>query len=81
MSYNISIFLSQNQSFMAKNSIPQYKTISKEIIRKIETGELEAGDKVPSENELIKTYKISNTTARKSLLEVELNGWATRIKG
>jgi GntR family transcriptional regulator len=66
---------------MVKNNNPKYLTISKEIIRRIETGELEAGDKVPSENELIKTYKISNTTARKSLLDVELNGWATRIKG
>ena len=66
---------------MVKNNNPKYLTISKEIINRIESGELEAGDKVPSENELIKTYKISNTTARKSLLEVELNGWATRIKG
>ena len=66
---------------MVKNIDPKYLTISKEIIRRIETGELEAGDKVPSENDLIKTYKISNTTARKSLLEVELKGWATRIKG
>jgi len=66
---------------MVKNINPKYLTISKEIINRIESGELEAGDKVPSENELIRTYKISNTTARKSLLEVELNGWATRIKG
>ena len=66
---------------MVKNNNPKYLTISKEIISRIESGELEAGDKVPSENELIKTYKISNTTARKSLLEVELKGWATRIKG
>lgn len=66
---------------MAKNPGSKYLTISKEIIRCIESGELQAGDKVPSENELIKTHKISNTTARKSLLEVELNGWATRIKG
>lgn len=66
---------------MTKNIHPKYMSISKEIIRRIESGELQAGDKVPSENELIKTYKISNTTARKSLLEVELNGWATRIKG
>ncbi|MBW8333573.1 MAG: GntR family transcriptional regulator [Prolixibacteraceae bacterium] len=66
---------------MTKNTIPKYLTISKEIIQRIESGELEAGDKVPSENELIKTYNVSNTTARKSLLEVELKGWATRIKG
>lgn len=66
---------------MIRMNNPKYLSISKEIIRKIESGELLPGDKVPSENELIKTYKISNTTARKSLLEVELNGWATRIKG
>jgi GntR family transcriptional regulator len=66
---------------MTKRIIPKYLVISKEIIRRIESGELHAGDKVPSENELIKTYKISNTTARKSLHEVELNGWASRIKG
>jgi len=66
---------------MTKSENPKYLSISKEIIRRIESGELQAGDKVPSENELIRTYGISNTTARKSLLEVELNGWATRIKG
>ena len=66
---------------MTKNADPKYQEISKEIIRKIESGELRPGDKVPSENELIKTYEISNTTARKSLLEVEIKGWATRVKG
>jgi GntR family transcriptional regulator len=64
-----------------KNSIPKYILISKEIIRKIHSGEYQPGDQIPSENELIKTYTISNTTARKSLLEVELQGWASRIKG
>ena len=66
---------------MTNNKSPKYLIISNEIINSIESGELQAGDKVPSENELIKTYNISNTTARKSLLEVEHNGWATRIKG
>ena len=66
---------------MTMKANPKYLAISKEIIRKIESGELQPGDKVPSENELIKTYKISNTTARKSLLKAELNGWVTRIKG
>ncbi|SFZ93579.1 GntR family transcriptional regulator [Flaviramulus basaltis] len=61
--------------------IPKYITISKEIIQKISSGEFQPGDKIPSENELIEIYSISNTTARKSLLEVELQGWAKRIKG
>lgn len=66
---------------MTKKSDPKYQTISRDIISRIESGELQAGDRVPSENELIKMYKVSNTTARKSLLEIEFNGWATRVKG
>ena len=60
---------------------PKYIQISEEIIKTIESGKLQPGDKVPSENELIKKYNISNTTARKSLLEIELKGWALRMKG
>jgi GntR family transcriptional regulator len=60
---------------------PKFITISEGIIARIKAGELLPGDKVPSENELISTYKISNTTARKCLLEIESKGWARRIKG
>ncbi len=60
---------------------PKYIVISNEIIQKIEAGELQPGDKIPSENELIKNYNISNTTARKCLLELEHQGWASRVKG
>lgn len=64
-----------------KKKIPKYISISNKIIDKIKSGDLQPGDKVPSENELIKMYSVSNTTARKSLLEIELKGWANRIKG
>ncbi|ASO06476.1 GntR family transcriptional regulator [Arenibacter sp. M-2] len=64
-----------------KNATPKYISISKELIQKIESGEYQPGDKIPSENELIEMYSVSNTTARKSLLEVELRGWANRIRG
>ncbi|MFT2008280.1 GntR family transcriptional regulator [Pontibacter sp. 13R65] len=60
---------------------PKFISISEEIIEKIKMGELQPGDKIPSENELIKSYNVSNTTARKSLLEIESKGWAQRIKG
>lgn len=60
---------------------PKFITISEEIIERIKSGELQPGDKIPSENELIKAYQVSNTTARKSLLEIELKGWGRRIKG
>lgn len=60
---------------------PKFISISENIIEKIKKGELLPGDRIPSENELIKQYGVSNTTARKSLLEIESKGWAQRIKG
>lgn len=59
----------------------KFKSISDEIVSRIRSGEFLPGDKVPSENEIISQYGVSNTTARKALLEIELNGWARRIKG
>jgi len=59
----------------------KFLDLSDSIIEKIKGGELLPGDKIPSENELIKKYKISNTTARKVLLEIESKGWGRRIKG
>jgi GntR family transcriptional regulator len=60
---------------------PKFLELSDRIIEKINEGEYLPGDKIPSENELIKKFRISNTTARKVLLEIESKGWVRRIKG
>ena len=60
---------------------PKFLELSDRIIEKIKEGEFLPGDKIPSENELIKKFRISNTTARKVLLEIESKGWVRRIKG
>lgn len=60
---------------------PKFVMISEVIINKINVGELLPGDKVPSENELISKFGVSNTTARKSLQLIESEGYAQRIKG
>ncbi len=60
---------------------PKFIELSEAIIENIKSGELLPGDKIPSENELINTHKISNTTARKVLSQIESEGWARRIKG
>ncbi len=60
---------------------PKFIAISDTIITKIKSGELLPGHQIPSENELIKTFQVSNTTARKSLLDLESKGWVKRIKG
>lgn len=62
-------------------TVPKYYQISRQIIEMICSGKLEPGMQIPSENEIINEYKVSNTTARRSLQEIEAAGWGTRIKG
>ena len=61
--------------------IPKYFRISQEIVHSISDGELLPGAKILSENEIIKQYHVSNTTARKALQQLENEGWVLRIKG
>ena len=61
--------------------LPKYFEISRAIISMIQHGEMPTGSAVPSENEIIEKYKVSNTTARKALHELEKAGWVTRVKG
>jgi GntR family transcriptional regulator len=64
-----------------KHAPPKYFLISRKIIGLIQLGKLAPGAPVPSENEIIERFKVSNTTARKTLHELEKEGWVTRIKG
>jgi GntR family transcriptional regulator len=60
---------------------PKYYQISRQIIATIRSGQLRPGMQISSENEIIRKYGVSNTTARRSLQEIERAGWGTRIKG
>jgi GntR family transcriptional regulator len=62
-------------------SPPKYFQIRSDIINLISRGELTPGSPVPSENEIIEKYRVSNTTARKALHELEKEGWVNRVKG
>ena len=68
-------------SLRSRPALPKYYQISQAIIARIQSGSLAVGAKVPSENEIIQTYGVSNTTARRALAEIESAGWARRIKG
>ena len=68
--------MSENTDFL-----PKYYQISLEIIDLIRTGKLPPGSQIPSENDIIRQYEVSNTTARKVLQEIENGGWVTRIRG
>lgn len=64
-----------------EKSLPKYFQITREITARIQRGDLLPGSLVPSENEIIDQYKVSNTTARKALHELEKAGWVQRVRG
>jgi len=65
----------------AEQLVPKYFQITRTITAQIQRGDLQPGSLVPSENEIIEQYKVSNTTARKALHELEKAGWVQRVRG
>ena len=60
---------------------PKYFVIMQKISSGIRAGDLGPRMQIPSENEIIERYRVSNTTARKVHQELERTGWVTRVKG
>jgi GntR family transcriptional regulator len=61
--------------------LPKYYSISQDVIRLIRSGKLAPGMRIPSENQIIEQYGVSNTTARKALQELTSGRWVVKIKG
>ena len=53
----------------------KYFQLMEDLKAKILTGEIQAGDKLPSENELSAQYKISRQTVRKALSMLQNAGY------
>lgn len=68
-------------STYVKSSEALYEKIQKDIIEKIQKGEYKAGDRIPSEKQIVEEYKVSRITAIKALTELSLNGYIYRIQG
>jgi GntR family transcriptional regulator len=60
---------------------PKYYQIYSDLLEQIKSGDLSEGSKIPSENELIKQYKVSNTTSRKVLQELFNKGYVEKVRG
>jgi GntR family transcriptional regulator len=59
----------------------KYLSIYEEIAALIKGRTLTPGERIPSENEIMHRYGVSNTTARKVLERLENDGLVRRIKG
>ncbi|HEU5138381.1 MAG TPA: GntR family transcriptional regulator [Bacillales bacterium] len=61
--------------------IPLYHQLKEILKEKIESGEWESGDKLPSEHELQRNYDISRNTVKKALDDLVQEGMLNRIQG
>lgn len=60
---------------------PAYRRIQHALRQRIEAGELQPGDAVPSERELARSHEVSLMTARHALAELEHEGLVDRRRG
>ncbi|AEB76731.1 GntR family transcriptional regulator [Clostridium botulinum] len=63
------------------SNTPLYIQLYNMFKEKIESGDVQAGWKLPSENELCEKYKISRSTIRQTLSELEKFGFIYKAKG
>ncbi|KGO13395.1 trehalose operon repressor [Clostridium botulinum] len=59
----------------------KYLIIYNEISNKIENNKVQSGEKLSSENEMMKKYNVSRDTIRKALNLLESNGYIQKVKG
>lgn len=64
-----------------ESPLPLYYQLKEIIKRQIEEGHLQPGDAIPSERELVETYKISRPTVRQAINELVTEGLLFREKG
>jgi len=60
---------------------PRYQQLKDFIIEQISTGELRPSDRVPSENELVESKRVSRMTANRALRELNDEGYVDRVAG
>lgn len=63
------------------SNVPLYSQLKNMIINKIENGEFEENEKIPSEQELCEQYDISRPTVRQAVSELTSNGYLYKEKG
>src|SRR6184192_3881776 len=69
---------SQRLSARIPNTLPAYQRIQSVIRKRIDSGQLQPGDAVPSERDLARTHHVSLMTARHALAFLEREGLVER---
>ena len=60
---------------MTENGKPKYFTLMEELKEEILSGQIQPGEKLPSENQLTEKYSLSRHTVRKAIALLEREGY------
>jgi GntR family transcriptional regulator len=69
------------QAIERDSPLPLYHQLKQLLLDQIERGSWKPGDLIPGEQELQDEYRLSRTTVRQALRELELEGKVTRHRG
>lgn len=61
--------------------IPKYQQIKEDLLKKIQAGEFEHGDRFYSEAELVKLYDVSSITVIRAIQDLANDGYLVRYQG
>lgn len=73
--------MNSNNVIVEGSFIPKYRQLVDIVKKLVGSGKLKQGMKIPSENELKKKYRVSNTTVRKAINELLQEGIIYREQG
>jgi len=62
-------------------AIPRYEMLKQYVLKMIEEGNLRPGDRLPSENQLVRQFDVSRMTANRALKELSSDGYIFRRAG
>lgn len=58
---------------------PIYKQVAKAIRNRIESGELQPRDPIPSESKMVSDYDVARDTARRAMALLRSEGWVVTL--
>lgn len=66
---------------LGADAAPRYQRLKSHIIGQIGTGQLKPGDRLPSEQALVRQFAVSRMTANRAFNELEADGVIVRVQG
>jgi GntR family transcriptional regulator, histidine utilization repressor len=60
---------------------PAYLRVKEQVLRRIRNGRWRAGDRIPSEHELVREFGVARMTVGRALRELTEEGWLKRAQG